>query len=486
MAPSPSAHNPLFMTPGPRILSVPDTSTMSFVKEESVPPHERTSKDYGFCFAGAGYLHNIPEENQLNTWLPCPRFRNQELDTDAVPFSAHDTRPDHTDPDTENFLWVGMAIEPRLGLCAQETTKMAHVNDGHIRDLARRTLVTERDRAFPVITRTTDVLDWRVITYALVSLDNDEDEYACEAWKVRPEEVFFFYPYRDPGDSIKNPRDRRRVWNNIIRASVKREIGADSTDEDGEPDSEEDTDSEDVMVTCNEHDSEDWESSHIQHANRGAQRQLTGDMSHHDSNTWDGLENSNKSEQLNHQHRMDLASSVELRRSQRRMISHDITHDSTPISSIENSVGHTSASPSTAEVPIFKLDVQRRHEISPASAADALKEALRDNIGFLRKEIRKIRAGGDSSHDVPRTHTAWLERFEVDVEDMAVQSRAISDGTLVEFVRDFEAVFRKQVKRGRQQLVQHSGKNNAVVLFMDKVEEEIKDMGFSRQDSGLQ
>lgn len=185
-------------------------------RSATAPP--RKSSDYAFCFAGAGYDHGIPVEYQSDYWLPCPRFRITELNSDAEPFSAQHAIW-HIDPsvfeDTETYLWVGMAIEPRLGICVHDPRAG---DDGNIFNTTIRRLEPRRDKAYPVIVRTQRGEHVRLVVYALVELEGHDGDW--EARKVRPEEVFFFTPYRDTADLIRCPVERRKAWYKKIKEAL--------------------------------------------------------------------------------------------------------------------------------------------------------------------------------------------------------------------------------------------------------------------------
>ncbi|TKX23530.1 hypothetical protein C1H76_4600 [Elsinoe australis] len=220
------------------------------------PP--RTSADYAFCFAGAGYDHGIPVEYQSNYWLPCPRFRTAELNRDSKPFSIQDEArylEESLSEDMDIYLWVGMAIEPRLGICAD----VRYGYDGFISNLKNRRIEPRREKQFPVIVREHGTDQVTLRTYALVKLE--DEGVAWEARLIKQQEVFFFTPYRDTVDQILYPRERKLAWYGRIKRSLgfiqdcSQADGESDTSErleesdDGDEDTEQDDDENDVSDT---------------------------------------------------------------------------------------------------------------------------------------------------------------------------------------------------------------------------------------------
>ncbi|PNS20351.1 hypothetical protein CAC42_5801 [Sphaceloma murrayae] len=236
----------------------------------------RPSSAYAFCFAGAGYDHGLDHQRERYPFLPCARLRSSQLDDDSMPISITDPARFDTG---QSYLWIGMAIHPRVSESIMNSGRERCSDDGWIRDISHRRIEKKRHREFPVIATMRGPKD-ALFMYALTEeqgVPTFTQRIGLEGKPIRPEGVFFFTKYRDEGDWIKDPAQRRKTWYAKIREEIYATTGTrhcttfrdmDAEDERGSDEDMEDSDEDEDDSEADSKNSEDDDTNSYDTSNK--------------------------------------------------------------------------------------------------------------------------------------------------------------------------------------------------------------------------
>ncbi|KAF2221891.1 hypothetical protein BDZ85DRAFT_283029 [Elsinoe ampelina] len=376
-----------------------------------------------------------------------------------------------------------------------------------IYDLVDRAIYgPDQGTVFPVIVRCLQRQEWRVFTYALVQ---SEQQGWFAGHKVDPESVFFFTPYRDAGDQLTNPTDRRKAWFKNIRRVVKAHevphvieendddiqlTGVRSLQSASINDSEESHAGEASIRRTIEaeldHDSRPTEASRVmtpwlrpRKKLRASRRRLVRDSPELDTDTDSSSNSQSGSSPVREVSPITAARPADNSRPTRR--GRPVRGRMPMGGSTSNTGSSTTASASAPQPPASIPQLGHSYRLGSDSQAEKLRDMLRDHIGSLRGLIRAVRRSDGPTSSGSGAETAWLESFHEAVEEMELQRSESDLNMLVEFTHDFEGVLRTTVRRARKRGRTANGLPVANEAFLNAIEEEIKDIRQARLESGL-
>ncbi|KAG8623328.1 hypothetical protein KVT40_008304 [Elsinoe batatas] len=359
---------------------------------------------------------------------------------------------------------------------------------------------------FPVVVRCLQRQEWRVFTYALVQ---GEQQGWFAGHKVDPEGVFYFTPYRDIGDQLTNPTDRRKAWFKNIRNVVKAHemphvieendddiqlTGFRSLQPASMTNSEENQAREATIQQTLEgelgQDSRSMDETHVttpwlrpRKRPRASRRRLLRVSPELDTDTSSSSSPESGPSPVREASPIRAVRPVDDSRAMRR--GRPVRGRIPMGGSTPNTGSSTTASATASQPPasIPQLDHSCRH--GSDTQAEKLRDMLRDHIGSLRGLIRTAKRSDGPASSRSGAETTWLESFHEAVEEMELQRSESDLNTIVEFTHDFQGVLRTTVRRARKRGRTADGLPVANEAFLNAIDEEIENISQARLESGL-